>query len=118
MLGYCGINCHECAGYRGTVNSDMALLEKIGATYAHQGYTADDWVCLGCLPADQAFLARYCAGCGIRACAIGKGLQNCAVCPDYEGCTQLHEFIAKEGQEVVERMRLLRQRFLAGRPQP
>ncbi len=39
MLGYCGINCHECAGYRGTVNTDKALLDngartKLGAPLA------------------------------------------------------------------------------------
>lgn len=112
MLGYCGIYCDECRGYRGTTRGDMALLESLAERF---GNAPKDWVCLGCQPAEQPFLSTFCGGCRIRACAIGRKLPNCAACPDYEGCAQLHDFIKAESEQVVCTMALLRERFLAGR---
>ncbi len=113
MLGYCGICCDNCLGYRGTTTGDRSLLQKLADRLWDGAYTAEDWVCLGCQPADQPILSRYCSTCAIRRCASGKNLPNCAACPAFEGCTLLHEFITKEGEEVVRTMALLRQRFLA-----
>ncbi len=110
MLGYCGIHCDGCLGYRGTTAGDPALLEQLAS---RTGQAAKDWVCLGCQPADQPFLATFCAGCKIRACAIERGVPNCAACQGYEGCAQLHDFIRAESDEVVRTMALLRERFLA-----
>ena len=113
MLGYCGINCENCDAYKGTVNNDMALLEKAAGTFWNGAYSAKDWVCLGCTPANQPFLAKYCAECAIRKCAVNKGLFNCAACPDFENCTSLHDFIEGESDGRVERtMKLLRERFI------
>ena len=112
MLGYCGINCHDCSAYKGTVNSDMSLLEKTAGKFWNGAYSAKDWVCLGCKPADQPFLAKFCAECEIRVCAIGRKLQNCAACTDFDNCSKLHDFIKGESEELVWRMRSLRERFL------
>ncbi|HOQ98833.1 MAG TPA: DUF3795 domain-containing protein [Anaerolineae bacterium] len=111
MLGYCGIHCDECRGFRGTVGGDMALLESLAERF---GNAPRDWVCLGCQPAQQPFLATFCAGCAIRACAVARELPNCAACGDYEGCTRLHDFIQAESEQVVRTMALLRERFLRG----
>jgi len=113
MLGYCGINCDECPAYKGTVATDMSLLEKSAGSFWNGAYSAQEWVCLGCTPADQPFLAKFCATCKIRVCAIAKGLPNCAACSDYETCTILHDFIKGESEALCQRMGLLRQRFLA-----
>jgi len=113
MLGYCGINCEECSAYKGTVNTDMSLLEKAAGGYWNGAYSAQEWVCLGCTPPDQPFLAKYCAKCKIRDCAIAKGVPNCAACDTYETCAILHDFIKGESEAVCQRMNLLRQRFLA-----
>lgn len=115
VLGYCGINCDNCSAYRGTVTNDLSLLEKAAGSYWNGAYSAKDWVCLGCLPADQPFLAKYCAECKIRACAIGKGVPNCAACDEFEGCAQLHKFIKGESEGLSGTMRLLRERFLERR---
>jgi hypothetical protein len=117
MLGYCGINCHNCRAYQGTVNQDMSLLEKAAGSFWNGAYSAKEWVCLGCLPADQPFLAKFCAECKIRACAIERRVTNCAMCADFENCSQLHEFIKGESAELVRTMFLLRERFLE-RQQP
>lgn len=113
MLGYCGIHCDQCLGYRGTVGGDLSLLERLASRH---GRSPRDWVCLGCQPADQPFLSAFCGGCQIRACAIGRGLVNCAACADYEGCARLHDFVKAEGEEVVRTMALLRERYLASHP--
>jgi hypothetical protein len=113
MLGYCGINCEECSAYKGTIATDMALLEKAAGSFWNGAYSAQEWVCLGCTPADQPFLARFCAKCKIRDCAIAKGLPNCAACDTYEACAILHDFIKGESEALCQRMDLLRQRFKA-----
>jgi len=113
MLGYCGINCEECPAYKGTVTTDMSLLEKAAAKFSNGAYTAQEWVCLGCMPADQPFLAKSCAKCEIRVCAIAKGVPNCAACTDYASCQQIKDFM--EGGALAQRMDWLHARFLAFR---
>jgi len=113
MLGYCGINCDECAAYKGTVNTDVGLLEKAAGSYWAGAYSAQEWVCLGCTPADQPFLAKFCATCKIRGCAIAKGVQNCAACESYKSCQMLKDFIKGESEALCTRMEWLRGRFLA-----
>ncbi len=113
MLAYCGINCDECPAYKGTVITDIALLEKAAGSFWNGAYNAQEWVCLGCTPADQPFLAKFCATCKIRDCAIAKGAQNCAACADYESCKLLHDFIKGESESLCKRMEWLRGRFLA-----
>lgn len=113
MLGYCGIDCDACTAYKGTVTTDMSLLEKAAGSYWNGAYNAAEWVCLGCTPADQPFLAKYCAKCRIRDCAIAKGVPNCAACNSYETCATLKDFIQGESEALSQRMDLLRKRFLA-----
>jgi hypothetical protein len=116
MLGYCGINCDECTAYKGTVNTRIDLLEKAAGDYWNGAYSAQEWVCLGCTPSDQKFLAKYCATCKIRDCAIDRGVQNCAECSDYESCEMLKQFIAGESEALAQRMDWLRGRFKALAP--
>ncbi len=117
MLGYCGIDCSECKAYKGTVQTNVALLEKAAGDYWDGAYGAQEWVCLGCTPSDQKFLAKYCATCAIRTCAIDKDVQNCAACDEFESCAKIKDFIAGESGALVQRMDWLRQRFLALNPQ-
>ena len=114
MLGYCGINCDICPAFKGTVNSDMSLLEKAAGSFWDGAYSAKNWVCLGCTPADQPFLAKFCAKCKIRECAIGRNVQNCAACIDFEDCSKLRDFLKGESEEILQRMSLLRECYLEG----
>lgn len=113
MLAYCGIHCDECPAYKGTVTTDIALLERAAGSFWDGAYSASEWVCLGCTPADQGFLAKYCATCKIRDCAIARGVGNCAACGEYESCTLLHGFLKGESAVLCKRMEWLRGRFLA-----
>jgi hypothetical protein len=112
MLGYCGIYCYNCSAYKGTVIKDMSLLEKVAEKYGDGASSAKDWLCLGCQPENQLFLAKFCSKCEIRTCAIGKKVQNCAACDEFENCSKLQDFINAESEEIVWRMKSLRERFL------
>ncbi|MFC2077807.1 DUF3795 domain-containing protein [Candidatus Bipolaricaulota bacterium] len=113
MLGYCGIDCAACPAYRGTVTTNPELLEKAAGEYEAGAFSAEEWVCLGCTPADQGFLATYCAKCKIRACAVEKGVQNCAACDEYDSCSKMQAFLETEPESVTQRMTWLRERFLS-----
>ncbi len=115
MLGYCGISCAECAAYKGTVGTDTAQLEKAAGSFWDGAHSAAEWVCLGCTPADQGFLAEFCATCRIRGCAIAKGVANCAACDGYAACSLLHDYIKGENEALCRRMEWLRGRFVAYR---
>jgi hypothetical protein len=47
---------------------------------------AVDCICDGCL--EEGRRVGYCRICAVRACAIARGLENCAHCTDY-GCEKL-----------------------------
>jgi hypothetical protein len=111
MLGYCGVNCAECPAYQGTVGSKIELLEKAAQAFSNGADSAKEWVCLGCTPADQSFLAKPCAACEMRKCAIAKGVQNCAACADYDSCQRIHKILEPWG--LAQRMGWLRERFKA-----
>ena len=113
MLGYCGINCTECSAYKATVTTDDKLMRHVEETFGDGTGTYKDWVCLGCLHHEPALIAKYCATCEIRGCAIEHGIANCAVCPDYDECEKLQPFIEDEGKEVALRMRWLREAVVA-----
>ncbi len=115
MLGYCGVNCAECGAYKGTVAPDIERLKKVASVYGTGPDAYEQHVCLGCTPGDQPFLAKYCATCKIRACAVKRHIPNCAACGDYATCGELKGFFAAVPPEakLTERMDLLRARFVS-----
>ena len=73
---FCGIVCDECPALRATRGDDIAGLQKC----------ADDCRCDGCRPAGRLY--KHCALCKVRACALAKGVENCAHCSRY-ACEEL-----------------------------
>ncbi len=116
MLAFCGIDCSNCKAYKGTVSGDLSQLEAAATTYGGTADQAKDWVCLGCQPADQPFIAKYCGECGVRKCAIAKGKPNCAACDEYDGCERIHKFLGDDTSELSRKMNLLRAHFVASHP--
>jgi len=86
-------------------------LEKAAQAFSKGADGPKEWVCLGCTPADQAFLAKPCAACKMRTCAIAKGVQNCAACDEYESCQMIQTILEPWG--LAQRMGWLRERFVA-----
>ena len=113
MLGYCGINCTECSAYKATVTTDEKLMQHVQDTFGEGKGARSDWVCLGCLASEPGLIAKYCATCAIRTCAVERGVASCAVCSDYDACEKLQPFIEEEDAAVALRMTWLREAFAA-----
>lgn len=113
MLGFCGINCTECSAYKATVTTDEKLMQHVQDTFGDGKGTRTDWVCLGCLASERALIAKYCATCRIRSCAVEHEVVNCSACSEFDGCEQLYPFLKTEDAAVVLRMQWLRDAFLA-----
>jgi aminoglycoside phosphotransferase (APT) family kinase protein len=82
---------------------------------------AEDCVCDGCLDdgCREGRRIGYCRTCAVRACAIARGLENCAHCADY-GCEKLVVCFehSAETKVVLDRVRqsLIRQGLVRQRP--
>lgn len=113
MVGFCGINCLECAAYKATLSADEKGLQEVAAKFGKGVLKPLDWVCLGCSPQNQHLLATYCHSCAIRRCAMAKGVTNCAECESFEGCTTLQEFLTTESETLGRTMGWLRASYLA-----
>ena len=108
IISYCGITCSECDAYLATQAKDTRELERVAAAWS-EAYKTDipaaAIMCDGCL-ATEGPLSSYCSECGIRACAIDRGVTSCAHCEDY-GCDTLEGFVSQVSglRQVLEGMR-------------
>ena len=75
MVGFCGINCSECAAYKATLSGDEQGLAQVAAKFGKGVLKPLDWVCLGCSPQNRHLLATYCHSCGIRRCAMAMAVE-------------------------------------------
>lgn len=106
MMSHCGLICSDCNAYKATVNND-AMLRKQTAKEWSRIYGADmkaeDIHCLGC-KSEVTF--GYCKVCEVRACSIGRELNNCAGCDSFH-CGKLEEIFkyAPEARERLEKLR-------------
>ena len=109
MLAFCGLDCGSCEAYLATQANDedafKTLLEKWRVEFNHPEMTLADLICDGCL-STTGRLVPYCSQCEIRACAMEKGLENCAYCDEFETCEKLsgfiaHVVVAKENLEAI-----------------
>jgi hypothetical protein len=110
MRAFCGLDCGECEAYVATQKNDLAGLERVAAKWAKefgaQELTADMCVCDGCAAGKRVSTA-HATKCGVRLCALGRGVETCAHCVDY-GCETLQGFFAfapvlKEKLEAIRR---------------
>jgi len=93
MTAFCGLTCTECPALIATRAGDEEALAKVAEQWSAEfdaPLTADDCRCDGCLSTTGPWMS-HCAECGIRACAVEKGVETCAHCTDY-GCDRLTEF--------------------------
>lgn len=109
IIAYCGLVCTDCPAYIATQADDREALERTAAQWREAfnspEITADSIICDGCL-ATGARLASYCSVCELRACAMGRGVVNCAHCSDY-ACEKLKGFHgpASEAWAVLDGIR-------------
>jgi len=88
MIGYCGLNCETCDAYLATIHDDQALREKTAKLWAelNQAPILPEHInCEGCRVDGEKTV--YCESlCGIRQCALKRGMVTCGSCPDLETC--------------------------------
>ncbi len=100
MIAFCGLDCAACPAYVATQANDIAAQERILAQWRTEFHAPDmpfeAVICDGCTPAEGRH-GGYCHDCGVRACAVERGVENCAHCDDY-GCDKLMAFIGNVPQ--------------------
>ena len=108
LVVFCGLDCAQCEAYQATQANDPAWQERIlirwRAEYNAPEMSLNDITCDGCR---GPRLGGYCGACPIRACAVGRGLQTCADCPEY-ACAELEKFftMAPHAHEMLELLRV------------
>ncbi len=107
-IAFCGLDCAACEAYQATQANDeaakKAVLEKWRVTFDAPDMPLAAITCDGCTSTGR--LGGYCADCPIRACAVEKGMKNCAYCDDYDICEKLNGFlvnvaVARENLEAI-----------------
>jgi predicted nucleic acid binding AN1-type Zn finger protein len=93
LIAACGLDCAKCDAYIATQANDQTALEKLVEKWRVEfnapNLTVATVLCDGCMSGGRTI--GYCAECKIRLCAVERGLENCAACPDY-GCEKLTAF--------------------------
>lgn len=89
MIGYCGLDCEKCDAYLATVNDDRALREKTAKLWAelNQAPILPEHInCEGCRV--EGMKTVFCDSlCGVRQCAMKKGVRTCGSCLELEQCS-------------------------------
>ena len=82
-IAYCGLNCKECPANIAKQTDDQELREKTAKAWSGPGFTveANQVNCDGCHSEGELFF--HCHQCGVRSCAIEKGVNTCAECSEY-----------------------------------
>lgn len=95
MIGYCGLDCEKCNAYIATVNDDHILREKTAKLWAELNNAPilpEHINCEGCRMNGAKTI--FCDSlCGIRQCALNKGVDTCGECPELETCSTVGEII-------------------------
>lgn len=88
MIAYCGLDCEKCDAYLATINDDQALREKTAKLWSelNQAPILPEHInCQGCRV--DGVKTVYCESlCGIRQCALQKGVTTCGDCPELGSC--------------------------------
>jgi len=105
IIGVCGLTCSECPAYKATQSDDDAERKRVAEMWSKE-YGAEikpeDINCDGCTVLDGRNFG-YCSKCEIRACGLGRKVQNCAHCSEY-ACEKLGKFfeMAPQAKETLD----------------
>ena len=89
MIAYCGLDCENCDAYLATVNNDQESRKKTAKLWAELNNAPifpEHINCEGCRV--DGVKTVFCDSmCGIRQCAMKKGVNTCGDCSDLEKCS-------------------------------
>ncbi|MEG1394530.1 MAG: DUF3795 domain-containing protein [Clostridia bacterium] len=95
MIAYCGLDCEKCDAYIATINNDNALREKTAKLWAELNnapITAAMINCLGCR--GDGIKTPFCESmCGVRQCALKKGVKTCGECEKMKDCETVGQIL-------------------------
>jgi hypothetical protein len=93
LLAPCGLDCGKCPAYIATQANDARALARVADEWSKAfnfKLTLEEVICDGCTTESKRKYA-YIKTCGVRLCALARGVRTCAHCDDY-GCDTLIEF--------------------------
>ncbi len=108
IISACGLNCADCEAYKATINDDEVAREEVAKKWSEiygANCQPEDCICEGCMQ-DGLLSTAHATTCGIRACVVERGLDNCAGCKEF-ACGQLEEFFefVPDAKTVLEGLR-------------
>ena len=98
MIAYCGLDCEKCDAYLATIHDDQELREKTAKLWAEQNHAPilpEHINCEGCR-VDGIKTVHCDSLCGIRQCALKKGVTTCGDCSDLERCQTVGAVISND----------------------
>ena len=91
LIAVCGLDCEKCDAYIATKNNDQALREKTAKLWSELNNVTilpEHINCEGCRVNGRKTV--FCENlCGIRQCALKKGLTTCGNCMEMQTCKTL-----------------------------
>ena len=88
LIAFCGLDCEKCDAYIATKNDDHALREKTAKLWSelnHAPILPEHINCDGYRANGRKTV--FCENlCGIRQCALKRGVTTCADCKEMDTC--------------------------------
>ena len=84
MIAYCGLECLKCKAYLATKADDDKLradVAQLWSQWAKITIKPEQINCEGCKAGGKLFF--FCNACGVKKCAVERGIEACATCPDF-----------------------------------
>jgi hypothetical protein len=109
IVAYCGLTCSECEAYIATQEDDSAALATVAAKWSEEyggpGFAAESVICDGCTT-HGGRLCSHAPQCGIRTCAMERGVETCGHCADY-ACEMLDKLFLQgsEPRQTLDKIR-------------
>jgi hypothetical protein len=94
MIAACGLDCNACPARIASLTNDQDLRKKTAGEWSVAygfDFKPEMINCHGCFATDGVQIG-HCAQCGMRACAVAKGLANCAGCAEFNNCDKTRDF--------------------------
>lgn len=102
MISFCGLDCEKCDAYLATVHDDQALREKTARLWSELNNASilPEYInCYGCRV--EEIKTVFCESiCGIRQCALKKGVATCGDCSEMEKCQTVGMIISNNPEAL------------------
>ncbi|HBN13308.1 MAG TPA: hypothetical protein DD415_06805 [Clostridiales bacterium] len=98
LIAYCGLDCARCDAYLATMNDDWELRKKTAKLWGELNNAPilpEHINCQGCRV--EGVKTVFCENmCGVRQCALKKGVTTCADCQNLDKCSTVGAILAND----------------------